>query len=87
MELRGAVVKKETMEKGPNIVIKQVSLGTEEIDVSSNDNFGLELDRNINVSNEFDAAVDGGRNITHRIIRVGTYVSNKSLEINHEIVQ
>ena len=69
------------------MVINKVSLGTGEIDVSGNDNFDLALESNINVSNEFDAAVDGRMNTTHRITQVGTSVSKKSLAMNHEMVQ
>ena len=38
------------------------------IDVSSNDNFGLELEININASNNFDAAVAGMLNMTQKIM-------------------
>ena len=86
MDFGCAVVDEETTEKRPNMVINQVSLGTGEIDISSNDNFGLSLEINIDVSNKFDAAVAGRINTTHRIIQVGTSVSQKSLSINHEIV-
>ena len=43
MDFSGVVVNEETTEKGPNMVIKQVSVGIGVIDVSSNDNFGLAL--------------------------------------------
>ena len=68
MDFSGAVVNEETMEKVPNMVIKQVSLGTVVIDVSRDDNFGLELMKNINVSNEFDAVVAGGMKMTRMIM-------------------
>ena len=87
MEFSGAVVNEETTKKGPNIVINQVYLGTGSIDVSRDDNFGLALESNINVSSEFDAAVAEGMNTRPKIMRVGTSVLEKSLAINHEMVQ
>ena len=87
MDFRGDMVNEETTKKGPNMVINQVSLGTGEIDVSSDYNFGLEFEININVSSEFDTALDGVTNMTHKIMRVGTSVYKKSLAINHEMVQ
>ena len=38
------------------MVIKQVSLGAGVIKISSNDNFGLSLESNINISSKFDAS-------------------------------
>ena len=58
------------------MVIKEVSLGTGVIEISSDDNFGLTLYRNIKVSNEFDAAVAELMKTTHKVIRVQTSVSN-----------
>ena len=43
------------MEKGSNMCIKWLSLGTVAIDVSSEDEFFLALYSNIIVSNKFDA--------------------------------
>ena len=63
--------------------IKQVSLGTCVIYVSSDDNFGLVLERNINVSNNFEAALSGLMKSTHRIMQVGTSISNNSFAINY----
>ena len=60
MDFSGAVVNDETMENGPNMVIKQVSLGIGVIDEPSNDKFGLALERKINVSNKFDTLVARG---------------------------
>ena len=57
------------------------------INVSSDDSFGLALERNLNVSNGFDAAVDGGMEMTHRIMRVVTSTSNNSFSSNPEMVQ
>ena len=70
MDFSGDVFNEETMGKGPNMVIKQVYLGTGVIDISSNDNFGLALEININVSNKFDAAMARGMKMTHSIMRV-----------------
>ena len=50
------------------MIIKQVSLGTGLIDVSSNDKFGLALESNINVSNKFDVEVARGINMAHMIM-------------------
>ena len=69
------------------MVISQVYLGTGAIDVSSDDNFGLALESNTNASSKFDTEVTGITNTTHKIMRLGTSVSNKSLAINHEMVQ
>ena len=49
---RGALVKEAEMERGPKTIISKVSLGTAEIDVSRDENFGLVLERNINMSNK-----------------------------------
>ena len=68
MDFRGDVVNEETTGKVSNMFIKQVSIGTGVIDVSSHDNFGLALYININVSNKFDEAVAGGMKTTHRIM-------------------
>ena len=81
------MVNENTAEKRPNMIINQVSIGIGAIDVSMNDNFGLSLESNINLSNKLDAAMAGRMKTTHRIMRVGTYVSKKSLAINHEMVQ
>ena len=45
------------------------------------------MESNINVSNKFDAAVNGRMKRTHRITQVGTSVSKNSLSMNHEMVQ
>ena len=87
MDFSVAVLNEDTMEKGPNIDIKEASLGTVIIDVSINDRFCLTLESNNNVSNNFDASVAGGMNKTRGIMRVGISVSNKSLAIHHEMVQ
>ena len=44
MDFRGTVVDGETTERGPSMVISQVSLGVDAIDISSDDNFGLALE-------------------------------------------
>ena len=75
------------MEKGKNMVINQVFLGIGVIDVSSDDNFGLVLENNINVMIEFETSVDGIITTTHIIMHVGTSVSKKSLAINCEMFQ
>ena len=56
MDFRSTVVDGETTERGSSMVISQVSLGVDAIDISSNDNFGLALEGNITISNEFDAS-------------------------------
>ena len=48
--------------------INKVSLGTGAMDVSSNDNFGLTLERNINARNKFYAEVTGITKTTNRIM-------------------
>ena len=50
------------------MAIKKVSFGTGIIDVSSDDTFGLTLQKNINVSTKFNEEVDGKMKTTHRII-------------------
>ena len=87
MDFRGTVVDGETTERGPSMVISQVSLGVDAIDISSDDNFGLALEGNINVSNEFDAAATNEMETKHKIMRVGTSNSKRSLAINHDMVQ
>ena len=85
-DFRGSLVKEAATEKGPNMVISEVSLRTARIDVSSNGNFGLMLESNVNVSNKFTTAAM--TNIeTHKIMRVGTSSSIRSSAINHEMVQ
>ena len=51
-DFRGALVEEAEMERGPKTIISKVSLGTAEIDVSRDENFGLVLERNINMSNK-----------------------------------
>ena len=87
LEFSVAVVNEETTEKIQNMIINKVSLGTGAIDVSVNDKFCLVLESNINISNEFDTAVSGRMKTMYIVMRVGTYVSKKSLAINHEMVQ
>ena len=67
------------------MVIKQVSFRTGIIDVSSDYNFGLLLNSNINGSNKLDALVAGVITVTHSIMIVGTSVNKKSLSINHKV--
>ena len=81
------MVNEETTEKITNMVINQVSLGTGAIHVSINDNFGLALESNINVSNKFDTEMAGIMKTEHNIMRVGTSVYKNSLAINHKTVQ
>ena len=83
----GANANDETTKKIPSMVINQVSLGTGAIDVSSDDKFGLTLERNINVSNKFDTSVSGKINTMHRIMWVGTSFSKNPPATNHEMVQ
>ena len=52
-DFREVLVEEAEMERGPNMFISKVSLGTAGIDVSSNDNFGLMLDSNVNVRSKF----------------------------------
>ena len=72
------------MEKGPKMVISEVLLRTERIDVLSDDNFGLMLDSNVNVSKNFTTTEMKNLEI-HKIMRVGTSSSRRSSAINHEI--
>ena len=67
--------------------INKVCLETGVIDVSSDDNFGLALESNINVTSKFYASATGGMNMMHKIMRVGTSVSKKSLGTKNEMVQ
>ena len=69
------------------MVIKQVSLGTGLIEVSSDDNLGLALESNINFSNKFNAMVAWRMKKIHRIIQVGKSVSKKLFSINRKMVQ
>ena len=68
------------------MVISEVSLGTSGIDVSSDDNFGLMLESNVNVSNYFTTAAMTNME-THKIMRVGTSRSIRLSELNHEMFQ
>ena len=77
MDFSSTVVNEDTMEKVSNMFIKQVSLGKGVIYVSSDDNFGLAFERNINVSNKFDVVAAGVPKKMHRIIRLGTSVYKK----------
>ena len=52
-DFREVLVEEAEMERGPNMFISKVSLWTAGIDVSSNDNFGLMLDSNVNVRSKF----------------------------------
>ena len=83
MDFRSSVVNKETMLKVTNMVVNQVSLGIGVIDVASDDKFGLTLESNINISNQFDVVVAGGVKAVYIIMQLITSVSKKSLEINH----
>ena len=86
MDFRIALVKEVAMERGPKMIISKVSLGTAWIDVSSDENCGLILESNVNVSNEFTTAAM--KNLeTHKIMRVGTSSSKIPSAINHEIAQ
>ena len=55
------------------------------IDVLSNENSGLMLERNVNVSNKFTSAVMKNLYI-HKIMSVGKSSSRRSSTINHEMV-
>ena len=85
-DFRGALVNEAAAERGPKMVIREVSLGTSWIDVLSDDIFGLMMEININVVNEFSTTAMINLE-THKIMRVGTYSSKRSLAINHEMVQ
>ena len=74
------------MERGPHMVISDFSLRTAEIDVLSDENLGLMLEINVNVSIEFTTLVMKKLEM-HNIMRVGTFSSRGSSEINHEMVQ
>ena len=66
--------------------ISEVLLGTAGIDVSSDENFGLILERNVNASNEFTTSETVNLE-THKIMQVGTSSSKSSSAIIHEMVQ
>ena len=87
MNFSGYVEIEETTKKRPNMVINKISLGKGAIDISSDDEFGLSLERNNNSSNKFDAAVSKRMNMMHRIMRIVTYVSKKLRAVTHEMVQ
>ena len=50
-DLRRAFFGEAEIERGPKMVISDFSLRTAGVDVSSNENFGLMLESNVNVSN------------------------------------
>ena len=85
-DFRGALVREVAMERGPNMVISKVSLGTAGIDVSSDDNSGLMLESNSNVRNEFTTVAMPDMEM-HKIMCLGTSISRRSLEINNEMFQ
>ena len=87
MNFSGSVEIDQTTKKRPDMVINKISLGKGAIDISSDDEFGLSLERNNNSSNKFDAAVSKRMNIMHRIMRIVTYVSKKLRAVTHEMVQ
>ena len=70
-DFRGAIFEDEEMERGPMMFIRKVLLRMAGIDVSSNDNFGLMLESNVNVSNKFTTAAIMNLE-THNIMRLGT---------------
>ena len=83
---RGALVKEVEMERGPKMVMDELSLGTAGIDVMSDENFGLVLEINVNLSNEFTTVAM--KNLeTHKIMSVGKSSSRRLLAINHKLVQ
>ena len=85
-DLRGKLAEEAAMEREKKMVISEVSLKTEGVDVLSNDNLGLIMESNVNVSNNFTTAAMTNL-MTHKIMRVGTSSSKISSEINHAIVQ
>ena len=87
MDFTGTVVSEEITENRTIMVINHISIATAAIDVSGDDNFGLTLKSNINISNEFYTSVAGRMNTTYRIMRVGMFVSKTSLAFNHKMVQ
>ena len=58
------------------MVISEISLRTATIDVSSDENFGLMMERNVNMRNEFTTAAMTNME-THKIMRVGTSSSRR----------
>ena len=74
------------MERVPKMFISEVSLRAAGIDVSSNENLGLMLESNVNVSNKFTTVAMTNLE-THNIVRVGTSSSSRLSSINHEMVQ
>ena len=50
---RGMLVQEAATERVPKMIIREVSFGMSGIDVSSDENSGLMLESNANVSNEF----------------------------------
>ena len=85
-DLRGKLSEEAAMEREKKMVISEVSLKTEGVDVLSNDNLGLIMESNVNVSNDFTTAAMTNL-MTHKIMRVGTSSSKGLSEINHEKVQ
>ena len=85
-DFRGLLVEEAAMERGPKMVISEVLPSTAGIDVLSNENFGLMLESNVNVSNKFTTVAMTNLE-THNIMRMGTPSSRSSSEINHEIAQ
>ena len=85
-DFRGELFEEEAMERLPKIVISEVSLGTAGINLSSNDNVGLMLESNANMSHDFTTASMTNLE-THNIMRVGTSSSRSLSTINHEMVQ
>ena len=80
-DLRGTLVEEVAIERVTNMVISEVSLGTAGIDVLSNDNFGLMLESNVNMRNEFTTTAM--KNLeTQNIMCVGTSSSKRSSVIN-----
>ena len=86
MYFRGALVEEAEMERVPKMFISEVSLRAAGIDVSSNENLGLMLESNVNVSNEFNTAAMTDLEM-HKIMRIGTSISKWSSSINYEMVQ
>ena len=86
VDFSGALVKEAVMEMGSKMVISDVSLRTVGIYVSINDNSGLIMEINVNVSNKFTTLAITDIE-THTIMRVETSSSKRSLAINHEMVQ
>ena len=85
-DVRGALVEEAAIEKGPMMVISDVSTRTSGIDVLSDEDFVLMMESNVNVSNKFTTAAMTNMEM-HKIMSVRNSSSRRSLTINHYMLQ